>query len=485
MKKIGLAGVVLVVTAVLAQAPSITVTSPNGGESWESGTPHPITWMASGLTGLVNIHLYRQGMMAGVIKNDLPAAAGSWTWTVGAIQGGTAAPGDGYKIRVVQRLSGVMDMSDGPFRITSPVPPGPATLAVASPNGGETWRMGTAYEVSWTSTNLTGNVTISLKKSGAAVKTWTSANTGRSYWMCAGVPEGADYRIRVEGGGGAVFDESDRDFGIQSLGVSVRPPLPPSNQARSVEAQVKVSPRLVSFGVNNGAEIANDLLVTLNFKSIGLPSHFRYRINQNWEDWQPLVQGKEPTGYLLIDLCEQTVFFQVKNVYGESNVMSDSIRTSAVRTTRTIGLSEAIRYAQPQGFTFNVIWKDCTGDCARTVLYPDALVLELGYFLKNTEQNAMGGMKADYEIFGGGKKLKAGWEFVSFGMPEFASVGNPDALDAHGGRVSLMPAAGGRDVKLQIRLWRNILSDAVSYSIRTITLKGPCTEDISEAFKQQ
>jgi hypothetical protein len=225
-------------------------------------------------------------------------------------------------------------------------------------------------------------------------------------------------------------------------------------------------------------------MVTFNYVCMGGATHYRSRINPDWEDWQRIESGRQPYGYLLLFLCEQTVYFQVKNEYGESNVVSDSIKTSTERTARTISIAEAMRYARPYGFTCGVIWDDCD-DCATIIETADGVyVLQLGYPW-DPPKNLLGGMKADYEIFGGGKLLKPGWEFVSFGMPDVVSVGNPDALDAQGARIKYQPPPGGRDIKLQVHLWRNILSSAVLFGVRTITLKGPCTEDISEAFKQQ
>ena len=38
---------------------SITITSPNGGENWEQGTSHSITWSSSDASSYVNIYLYK------------------------------------------------------------------------------------------------------------------------------------------------------------------------------------------------------------------------------------------------------------------------------------------------------------------------------------------------------------------------------------------------------------------------------------------
>ena len=44
-----------VITALYVNAATITVTSPNGGESWNSCTSKNITWTNSGTSGYYNI----------------------------------------------------------------------------------------------------------------------------------------------------------------------------------------------------------------------------------------------------------------------------------------------------------------------------------------------------------------------------------------------------------------------------------------------
>jgi hypothetical protein len=578
MKKLAMVGLLLLVLYGFAQSQTITVTSPNGGENWDLGSTHSITWRSSGVSGNVNIHLFNGTHYVGVIKNNVAVSAGTLSWVVGNYQGGAAAPGTNYKVRVRKPQTEILDDSDGPFAISGAAPS--ASLSVTSPNGGETWHTGIAYEVRWTSSGISGNVTIQLKKGGAVVKSWTAENTGSSYWNCSGVPDGNDYKIRVANADGSVSDESDRNFTIQTLSVSARPELlirvespnggetwtlmalgdtatvrwTSSNitgdvkvmlkkggssvkaqtvantgstsfsfagvsagndykirvensngsvfdesdgfftiqrralEAKPVEGKPVIRPlKITSFNINNGAERTNNITVTLNNSAMGSPTHYRIEKRRTrtryWTDWFPY--NTAPTTDLEAGNCgEEMLRFQVKNETSESEPVADSI-VYFYNTERTILIPEAMRYAEPQGFTCRVTWTDCGPDCARIIIFPrEGYQFELGYPF-DPPKNLLGGMKADFELLGGGKLLKPGWEFVSFGMPDVVSVGNPDALEAQGVRIIYQPPAGGRDIKLQMRLWRNILSGAVIFFVRTITLKGPCTEEISEAFKQQ
>lgn len=491
MKKAALLSVVIAVCMLSAQAQTISVSSPNGGENWILGSTHAIRWTSSGVTGNVRILLLKGADTAGVIRDSVPVTLGSIDWVVGSFQGGRAIPGNDYRVRIRKMQTDIRDSSDRDFTISPAAggPPPAGSITVTSPNGGETWLTGTAYEVRWTAANLAGNVTIKVKKGGVGVKSWSAANTGSSYWMCSGVPDGIDYRIRVESGNGSVFDESDRNFEVKTKSVSPPPtkPLPGPLPPPRGEVEIRLPPRLIFFAIDDGAAESEDLYITLNYRSTGgAPTHYRYMIQQAyWEDWQPIVAGREPYGYLLMSECAQNVHFQLKNTYGESNELTDGIIFRSYKTERKIGVNQAMIWAKAEGFTSSVLWQDCDDNCAIVMPYADGYAFELGFNSISHQGNNLKGMKADYELFGGGMLLKPGWEFVSYEMPEFASVGNPDAWEAHGGRVKLMPSVGSRDIKLQVHLWRNFLAPSISYLVKSITLKGPCHEHISQAFKQQ
>lgn len=98
-------------------ASSITLASPNGGESWARLSSQNITWSTT-LGGKVKILLFRNGKNLGVIATGLNAGAGSYAWTVGKYSGGTAPAGSGYKIRIKSMLdSSQFDDSDASFTI--------------------------------------------------------------------------------------------------------------------------------------------------------------------------------------------------------------------------------------------------------------------------------------------------------------------------------------------------------------------------------
>jgi hypothetical protein len=328
MKKSALACVLLFAVAALSQSQTITVTSPNGGENWVLGSPHNITWRSSGVTGKVNILLFNRNQRVGVIQSDVAVSAGSFSWIVGNYQGGTAAPGTNYKVEIRKPQTEILDASDRPFTISGA--PAPASITVTSPNGGETWYTNAVHEVRWTSSGISGSVTISLKKGGAVIRSWTAENTGSSYGSYSWAQAGTDYRIRVEDSADpAVFDESDQNFTIQ-VPPGPTPP-PPGTGGQAPPSRI---PGITSFKINNDAQSTFSTTVILN-NSVLLEKADEYRADErndfsNRPDWLPYNSAPK---YTFIDQGEgeKKVYFQVKYGFAFSGVVSDTIRYTVPR----------------------------------------------------------------------------------------------------------------------------------------------------------
>jgi uncharacterized repeat protein (TIGR01451 family)/uncharacterized repeat protein (TIGR02543 family) len=100
------------ITANFASSPSITVTSPNGGENWNAGSIRTITWTSSGITGDVCIDISRDGgsSWSDIITNTANDDSQSWT---------VAGPATTQaRIRVRSTSDGsIWDMSNDNFSI--------------------------------------------------------------------------------------------------------------------------------------------------------------------------------------------------------------------------------------------------------------------------------------------------------------------------------------------------------------------------------
>jgi len=189
---------------------SITVTSPNGGESWQRGTSHAITWSYTGSPGsTVNIMLVKGSTEVGTIATGVSVGSGgkgSYTW---AISSATSTTGSDYKVSVKSATqSTIKDTSNAYFTLTAAGTTSPATpsITVTSPNGGESWQRGTTHTVSWSYTGSPGStVRIVLLKAGTEVGTITSGTSigssgkGSYSWpiSTAGLT-GNDFRVSVQ-----------------------------------------------------------------------------------------------------------------------------------------------------------------------------------------------------------------------------------------------------------------------------------------------
>ena len=91
---------------------NITLTSPNGGESWGTGSTHDITWTDNGVTNTKILLSPDNGTNWIVIMPT--TATNSYSWTAPTVALTT------YKIKVVDAAdSTVFDVSDATFTLTS------------------------------------------------------------------------------------------------------------------------------------------------------------------------------------------------------------------------------------------------------------------------------------------------------------------------------------------------------------------------------
>ncbi len=96
----------------------LTLTSPNGGESWTLGGTRAVTWIsAGGVTGNLKLVLFKNGVKVGNIATDIPASGGTYSWTAGAYQGGTAVAGSGYNVRVITMDGQYSDYGNNTFTL--------------------------------------------------------------------------------------------------------------------------------------------------------------------------------------------------------------------------------------------------------------------------------------------------------------------------------------------------------------------------------
>jgi len=129
----------------------ITITSPNGGEIWYVDSTYDITWDSYGTSDELFIQYSADnGSTWWPVDIEISPSPGSYSWTIPDNPSNTCL--------VIVADSAILtpsDTSDAVFEIaTAPY------IEISTPNGGETWKVDSTYNITWTSFNTSGNVHI-------------------------------------------------------------------------------------------------------------------------------------------------------------------------------------------------------------------------------------------------------------------------------------------------------------------------------------
>jgi hypothetical protein len=193
----------------------VKLTSPNGGEKWKLGSTQNITWEAGGFSETVKLVLWENGNYVGLIKDNLDAASGFFSWQVGKLSIGTMAPvGTTYSIRIRQ-MGGitVYDDSDAPFTI--------GDIVVTTPAAGTKWEIGCSGTVTWNAQAVSNTVRLVLWQNGnyiGIIDTGIPAASGSYYWTVGQLddggtaPAGEEYVIKVSEEGGSYINGDSGAF---------------------------------------------------------------------------------------------------------------------------------------------------------------------------------------------------------------------------------------------------------------------------------
>ena len=200
------------VTVTIAPPCLITVQSPNGLENWAKGSSRDITWSATAnCSPTVKITLLHDGVWC---KDIALRASNTGTYRWESVEC-CVNVSEGYKVRIVDIMTGASDESDLPFRIHL----GPCAIQVTSPNGGESWEEGDYRKITWTADPGCGlSVEILLTRAGGSRKhiALQAENSGTYTWFPVEPIDhwSRSYRVRVIDPRTGSYDESDTPFYI-------------------------------------------------------------------------------------------------------------------------------------------------------------------------------------------------------------------------------------------------------------------------------
>jgi hypothetical protein len=261
--------------------PSITVTSPNGGENWKVGETHKIIWVSQG--GVTSS--YALSLSCGTSVFQIGAASSgslSYSWTIPTNLFSTS-----YQNCKVQISSG---STLGYSNLINLYVPSTPSITVTSPNGGENWKVGETKTITWTSSNLPSGALVSIgingdgqtsTMAGGQIITNVPASNGVYAWTLPSFLgenlAGKKYGVYVTctNCGSAVGDVSNNYFTISAA--STTPSCTGYLSNYVVLNSMTSSAGTVSFKLTNTKSTAQTVLVSIgsgavNTSSIAVPA---------------------------------------------------------------------------------------------------------------------------------------------------------------------------------------------------------------------
>ncbi len=188
--------------------PTITITSPNGGETVYVGSTVDIAWTSVGTPGNVKIEYTSNGTVwheiVGSVANSSP-----YSWTV------PDDPSSNCRVRISDEFDGYpSDVSPAEFEIRAP------SITVIYPNGGETLLIGSTVDITWSSAGVPvdGDIKIEYSTDGGSsyleTITGSTPNTGSYSWNNVPAVVSSLCRIKISELDNDPFDESNTNFTI-------------------------------------------------------------------------------------------------------------------------------------------------------------------------------------------------------------------------------------------------------------------------------
>ena len=169
---------------------------PNGGEEVRAGSIQTLTWTSSGT--LVNVKIefsLDSGANWGTLVASTPNA-GTYTGLIPA----ESPASDQCLVRVSDAIDGCpKDTSDSTFTLLAALP-----INVVSPFGGETYNVGNVMTIGWTTSGITGDVRIILRRAdgsdGYVLEAAYPYNGAPYYYTIPDTVVPSSYFIRVKQG---------------------------------------------------------------------------------------------------------------------------------------------------------------------------------------------------------------------------------------------------------------------------------------------
>ena len=168
----------------------LTLSRPNGGETFLAGEAELIQWSSAIPTLPSNVKLDYSTNGGGTWTDIISSTPndGEFVWTV------PSTPGTNCLVRVSDAVDGEpADTSDAPFTILT------SSITVTDPGSGQSWEVSSTLSVGWNSIGNVGNVKIEISRNNGS--SWSTIiastpNDGSQDWIVQ-MPRSTQCRIRV------------------------------------------------------------------------------------------------------------------------------------------------------------------------------------------------------------------------------------------------------------------------------------------------
>ncbi|MEO0273589.1 MAG: T9SS type A sorting domain-containing protein [candidate division WOR-3 bacterium] len=208
--------------------PQITLTYPNGNNTFRLGDKMAIRWTWRGIISNVKIEYSPNGGISWFTVISNTSNTGSYIWSIPT----NLTPGSQYLIKVSDVTNAqCYDQSDTPFEIVQ------NTLTLLYPNGGEYFVANRDYPVVWSSTGSISNVRIEYTLDGG--NTWNTVisstpNDGSHTFTAPSTPTNS-FKIRIsDASNPQISDEGDN---FSSIGENSLTLLEPRNNAELIQGE--------------------------------------------------------------------------------------------------------------------------------------------------------------------------------------------------------------------------------------------------------
>jgi hypothetical protein len=286
----------------------ITVTSPNGGESWTVGSLQEIKWTGSGDINQVTIECSTDYGTTWQVIVQTTGNDGSFDWTI------PDTVSDECLVRISSN-DGDPDPipSDVSNEVFSMVPDLQGEFRVTSPNGGESWEVGSTQSITWTGSGDINSVMIEYSYDNG--NTWNTiessvSNSGTYDWQ---VPDTVSEECLVR----VSANDGDSDPKPMDVSDSVFSIVLPS------------SPTIRVITPNGGEELVIGSIYEITWFGTNSrePVKIEYSINggQNWTEIIGSTENDGDYDWTIPDEPSETCLVRVSETNGQAVDISDAV----------------------------------------------------------------------------------------------------------------------------------------------------------------